>query len=395
MSVVHRGFRRALLLPVVTVAVTTAATLRPAAAQGQAQDVAISPSARVSFDTVGYVGGEADIASTAFVRSVRLGMTATLAEDDFFKVEFDLAEREVEWENIHAGRSWGRHAVTVGERKVPLSLNRVTSAGSLLFGERAAPVDVLTDSSRFGLHYSWREPVGPPVGRTAQTMLFTRSANDDEHDAPVGLAQRLVLHREDAHGRVLHAGAAVAAERLDREQTVRLRGGPEARLERGEQYLLDTEEIDEVTEVITSGVEAAYQNPSLSVQAELLRKDLLREDGPSLTFRGGYVQLSWRPNGEPLSYDGNRFGDPSGPPADHGAWEWVARYARLDLQDGPYRGGRQDTVTAGVNWHVSRRVVYKANIVRHRIRNSDATVRGTRIGNEDAAVVLLRAQLQI
>jgi phosphate-selective porin OprO/OprP len=73
-------------------------------------------------------------------------------------------------------------------------------------------------------------------------------------------------------------------------------------------------------------------------------------------FAGWYLGGSWILTGETRPYDRNvGYARRVIPKGRWGAPELVARFARVDLDDGPVRGGRFDRLDAGANWWATTR----------------------------------------
>ena len=371
-------------LGVILLLASLACALSPLHAAGD-----IRLKARIQLDSASYHNGRADVNDAVFVRAARFGLDGPLDEHWFLKAEFDVADGDVNWENLYLGYRLGRGTITLGERKVPLSMNRIAGMGDLTFAERALPVGSLTDSSRLGLYYGYFRP-----GLGVQTMAYTLSANDDESDRPLGVALRVIGGASADPARVLHLAAAVAYERYDDNDVVRFSDRPEARLEKGDIRLVDTGAIDGADGALTTGLEAALQRGPFTFQSEYLRLTSDRSAEPDPTFDGYYAEASYRLTGEHRAYDGQAFGGlrPEGP---YGAWELVARYSHVDLNDAGISGGRQTNVTLGLNWYATEHVRFKLNAIRARVRDSDAEVRGRTVGNEDATILVLRAQVSL
>jgi phosphate-selective porin OprO/OprP len=89
--------------------------------------------------------------------------------------------------------------------------------------------------------------------------------------------------------------------------------------------------------------------------------------------------------GESRPYAAGNVANPK-PKHGYGAVELLARYSRLELEDGGIDGGRQHDTTLGVNWYLTSHFKLQANYVR-----ADASRRGVHTTPE---AVEFRAQVQ-
>ena len=76
-----------------------------------------------------------------------------------------------------------------------------------------------------------------------------------------------------------------------------------------------------------------------------------------------------------------------------GAWEVAARYSYLDLNDGSHglKGGRQQDITLGINWHLYSNVKLMTNYV-HAIVMDTGAKNGSERGH--ANIFQMRAQIE-
>ena len=164
---------------------------------------------------------------------------------------------------------------------------------------------------------------------------------------------------------------------------MKLSARPEARP--ADEKLVKTGKIDQVDRIALVGLESAWQQGPVSVQAEWMRSHLRRASGqPSLDFDGWYVAGSWFVTGEVQRYRDGRFKgiDITRP---GGAWELAARYSRVNLDDRDTRGGRENNITLGLNWYANDHVRLMLNYI---------DVRSQRRGlSDNPRILLLRAQI--
>jgi len=143
------------------------------------------------------------------------------------------------------------------------------------------------------------------------------------------------------------------------------------------------------------GIEAAFLEGPFAVTAELIRvREELNDE--TVHFTGGYVQASWVMTGEEKTWKGVKAERPFLENPDVGAWQVVARWSRLALDDDlapflPNFPERIDTITFGVNWYANEFVKIKLNALRT-LYERDIIVNGEKHDKIDA--VLFQVQLQ-
>lgn len=343
--------------------------------------------ARVQLEHIDYDGDRQSPRDGFFWRAIRLSMAGQNSPGWGYKVEYDVAYGHADAENLYIRYQDSRNEWSLGERKVPLGLARLTSAGRLTLAERPAPIESLTDSTRFGFWFARELERG-----LLQTMLYSRSINDSGNARPVGVAARLVFNPVRDGDRIVHLATAAAYENVDRRAAPSYSARPESRPDRGRFRLLNTGSIEDVANTFSGGLEAAFQVGALTTQAEYIRVQLDRRRAANPGFDGWYVESSYRLTGEPQTYDGSSFRDVI-PRGAYGAWEVAARYSRLDLTGGGIRGGRQDAVTLALNWYATQRVRFYANLVDLRARDGEVEIDGVPVGRESARIVTLRTQI--
>lgn len=110
-----------------------------------------------------------------------------------------------------------------------------------------------------------------------------------------------------------------------------------------------------------TGLEALWSHGGYSLLADYVRADLSTRDGSDPTLDGWYVTGSWVVTGEHRPYDRKAgYARRVLPQGRWGAVELIARYGKVDLDDGTVRGGTMDGWWTGVNWWANNRT--KASI---------------------------------
>lgn len=311
------------------------------------------------------------------VRRMRLEFSGEFYKRWLFNIEPKFVPDGVELEEAWAGFQIDSHSFRFGRMKEPFSQEEMTSQRhmdllnfSILNQFVPAEDHGLTVLGRFDfLEYG--------VG-----FYNGSGGNDTTSDKDVAL--RLVGH---AGG--FQAGGAATFGRQDSDI-----GGEELKTEARVAWAEYAPGTNLDGKRVRLGAETAYLQGPFAINAEWI---LLREtlNDTTVRFTGGYVQASWVLTGETKTWKGVTPERPFKQDPDIGAWQLVARWSRLQLDDdlAPFVSnfpGRIDSWTAGVNWYANAHVKFKINYLRTNYRE-DIVIAGSRHGNEDS----LLCQIQV
>ena len=322
-----------------------------------------------------------------FFRRTRIGVTGKIDDTWSGPIEYDFAENGTSANDVLIRRGLGDGTLKIGQFKVPMGLNELTSSNNITFIERASNSNVVADSRRIGIGYDYFQGA---FG--FQAMAYGRSIGSDQSgDTPLGLAGRFVYAPKLGDDSFFHFGLSAAFEDRRDADTARFRDRPEARPGGGVR-LIDSGNIGDVDDTFKYGVELAYQAGPFSVEAEYLSVDVNRSAGAEPTFSGYHVQASYVLTGEKRGYRGGVFRGISPGDKSRGAWEVAARYSSVDLIDAGFQGGEQDNFTLGLNYYASGNVRFMLNYIFIDVSDSNATANGVTVGSDSPNVLLARAQ---
>ena len=293
-------------------------------------------------------------------RRARIGVNGRLTDKWDGRIEVDFADGGLSPNDFrlrrsfeHGGRLW------LGQYKVPQGLNELTSSNSITFIERATNSNMIADSRRMGVAYSY-------YGRQAgfKTMVFGRALGQRgsiEGDMPLGFALRGIYAPTIGSG-TLHLASSIVFEDKKENRSIGFSDRPEARDSRGGRALLSLS-IDDpgLNSTFKTGFEAAYINGPFSMEAEYLQVSVDIDPGGSPIFNGWHVQSSYVFGGS-RSYSPDGFGGVR-PDTDAGAWEIAARFSNMDLNDSGYTGGKQSNVTIALNRYVTSNLRFMMNVI--------------------------------
>lgn len=330
--------------------------------------------------------------------------------------------------------------VRIGHQKVPQGFegDQVSSSKAMTFLERAAYTDAFYENFATGLwtgnsvldqHLTWAA-----MWYRQDNAINGNNAGDFQ-DGAYGYSGRLTaLPIYENDGRcLLHLGVSGTwrnAEKPDATvppnaqgglvgpRVVRLRARPEMRdaigdfgnnatgLPGNSVRWVDTGNIPAASSSVL-GTELFYVLGPLSLQAEwavewVNAPTVGGRPHDTLSFNGGYVQISYFLTGENRAYD-RRLGREAstyiarpftpfwavraedgrlswGP----GAWELAARWSRVNLNDDGIQGGVLDGVELGVNWYLNTNFKVQFEYLHNNRYHKGSSPAGTIPGNVDA-----------
>lgn len=317
-----------------------------------------------------------DFQDRASFRRARIDVTATLWQHWQMKLQYEFAGTGDVVEGIRDAwlvynneALWPVSAI-VGQFKENYGLESFNSSNDITFIERALPSRAFSppDARRLGFglltqgHDLW----------TLHAGFYGRNASGEdiggvalERDDPAVFAGRVTLSPIHTENIIVHLG--FAGSYLAPDNAVRFRERPE--LNPGTTRLVDTGLMTGIDSVTRLGAEAATVYGPFSLQGEYMRANVERRDLSNPAFDGWYVQGSWILTGEPRIYD-FKFGTFKNPKPTSivgsggiGAWEIAFRYSGLDLNDKNINGGKEENITAGLNWYPNSNFKFMANYV--------------------------------
>ncbi|MFN2300874.1 MAG: OprO/OprP family phosphate-selective porin [Gammaproteobacteria bacterium] len=314
------------------------------------------------------------------VRRARLGASGKFDDIWSYTSEVDFAENGVDFKDMylrHNDIAGGR--LTIGQQKVPFSLEELTSSNNITFMERASP-NLFSLSRRIGAQW-----YRAGERSTFAVMGFGQAIGaGDGGDEGLGIGARFTFAPIKTDTSVLHLGIAgnTYEPTNSNNEVMRFRQRPESRNDGTR--LVDTGNLADVDNATALGIEAAWVSGPLSIQGEYMTTTASRTAG-DVTMNGYYVYGSWFLTGENRRYSNGVFSGPRIANAERGAWEVGVRYSNLDLVDTGIDGGEMKNATFGVNWYPRSNVRFMFNYI---------TVDTVRAGvSDDPSIVMFRTQV--
>jgi phosphate-selective porin OprO and OprP len=187
------------------------------------------------------------------------------------------------------------------------------------------------------------------VGWYNDWLTSGESFDDAGNDAAARLTALPLLSADGR--RYLHLGASVRYYGGD-DDTLRFRGQPASHVA---DYYVDTGKLAG-DHAWNTGLEALWNVDGFSLLGEYITSSVSSRAAGNPQFDGYYVTASWILSGDHRPYDRKvGYARRVQPQGRWGAWEVVARYGAVDLDDKATDGGEMDGWWTGLNWWASRR----------------------------------------
>lgn len=387
----------------------------PESVKAPENDIKITMSPAPKFETADgaysfKVGGFAQVDAGVFqddrkdhpdgtnVRRARLSVSGTIANDFNYKIENDFAGNSSTITDAYLEYA-GLKPVSfmVGQFKEPFGLETLTSDLFTDFVERAS-TNLFSPDRKIGAMVSVNGELAPIGFWTASLGAFgsgtssTASTDDESRDITGRLTWAPIAGKTEA----LHFGIA-GSHRIPDSATdsFSFASRAENQLSSSSSDLsVNTGTITNVDSVNLLGLEAAAVYGPASVQGEFVRASVNRNTGIEPTFGGYYVEASYFLTGESRNYNAatGRFDrvKPKWPVnfknGNYGAWQVMARYSNLDLNDKTFHGGELRDTTFGIKWLPNSNIMITANYI---MSNSDSF---SVTPNDDPKIWILRTQ---
>jgi phosphate-selective porin OprO/OprP len=252
----------------------------------------------------------------------------------------------------------GFTTLTVGQFKQPNSLEELSSTKNNDFIAKAMNTNMQGVARRTGVQLStggdnW----------TAAASYFDRELTRNRAQG-AGFGLRGAYAPILSEGNILHLGLSYVnydcEDNADRPRCS-LKVRPDADLAATE--LVNTGTFTDGDKIKTTGLEGAYVNGPVKVQAEYMTTSVTRTLNPDFTGDSWYVYGVYNLTGETWGYKNGTITTGLPNDTEKGMWQLAVRYDTADLNDGAVVGGKQSNLTVGVNWYLRSNFKLSANYV--------------------------------
>lgn len=332
------------------------------------------------------------------VRRARLSASGTIANDFKYKIENDFAGNVSAITDAYLEYAGFKPvSITVGQFKEPFGLETLTSDLFTSFIERSV-VNSFSPDRKIGAMvstYGETAPIGfwtASLGGFGSGTSSTSSTDDEARDVTARLTWAPIADKTE----VLHFGVAGSHRIPDASSdSFSFSSRAENQMSSSSADLsVNTGTITNVDNVNLLGLEAAGVYGPFSLQGEYVRAMVNRSSGVEPNFNGYYAEASYFITGESRNYNAStgRFErvKPKWPlsisKGNYGAWQVMARYSNLDLNDKTFHGGELRDTTFGIKWLPNNYTMVTANYIISNTDNFSVTP------NDDPKIWLLRTQ---
>lgn len=314
---------------------------------GDRDDMYLRIGGRLHIDGASYDDDVTQFKNDVIARRARVTTRARLGDDWRLAVDYDFGDIDG-WKNLYVRYTGLDNArVTLGNQIAPFSLEEQTSSNNITFMERS-----LANSLSPGFL------AGLSVRTWGDNWTFTAGFFGDEIDDRqrrkgdgTSVAGRATFTPvRSGRGNLIHLGASVEYRNLS-DDVVTFRTRPESFVTPIK--LIDTGSIA-AQDLTNVGVELAWRHNRFSAQAEYATTKVKRNSMSDLNFDAGYLQLSYFLTDHRRGYRSSSGAFTQVAKDSRNAWELAARFSYADLNDGDVTGGREENLTLGLNWYLSK-----------------------------------------
>jgi len=298
--------------------------------------------ARIYLDLAGYKEDKNSLSNGFMVRRARWAMKTVMRKYWYAEVDFDFAEEKTELKDAYIsyrGLFGGTGHLRVGNFRQPFGLEENITSRNLMFLERSQGTDGFAVGRRMGLEFAkWSH------NYRAAVSVFGADVEDFEKpdDETFSIAARVdfLPITEDQH--ILMVGASGSLRQTDfNTHKARFKTKPETNV--ADVRYVDTGNIGNVDKYSLFAGEVAYVNHRFFAMSEYMattvnRKDFSGDPDPmaldDLNFGGGYVYAAFFLTDDTHPFDMMSM-EPGrvNPSSKNGAWELMARYSTVDMDD--------------------------------------------------------------
>lgn len=355
---------------------------------------------RVQIDTAFVDEDQTKLGSGAEIRRARIKLSGNVWDVWHYKFQIDFGHGDTAIKDAYIKyKGFEPVTFTLGQQKIPFTIQSWTSNKWLTFMERASMLTFIEDDSLGRRQMGFKVHTHRIIHGGHWTAMAGVFAGDgivhegpfNESWAPVG---RITFAPIAEETRVLHFGVDAYYRNYEHTPNLSFAARPEIHII---SPLLNTGVISGTEDALLLVGEVSTVWGPFHAQSEYTHAHISRKSGlPDTNFYGWYVQAGYFLTGESRNYipeEGNYSGIvPKGivGKGGWGAWEIAARFSALDLTDSGILGGVENNITVALNWYPTPNILFRANYV---YAHTDPTSIVAGLGvDENINILGLRAQ---
>jgi len=309
-----------------------------------AAEMTVSVGGRIQVDSTYYDDDNVQLGRGTEFRRARLFAEGEIGDNWSYKSQIDFAGDSVDLKDVYV-RYNGLDAgsITLGQFKQEFSLEELTSSKYMTFIERGLP-NVFAPGRRIGVGFTGNRE----AWHYALSVFGQQESSSEGTNEGNGAAGRVAFGPKVGENQLHFGAAANWQDSPNSDNEWRIRTRPESH--QTSVRLVDTGTIAEVNSITTFGAEAAWVRGPFSIQGEFMQQSVDRDGGSDPDFTGWYAYASWFVTGDvSRAYKKGSFGRTKAT----NAWELAVRYSNIDLDDSGINGGKENNITAAVNYYVN------------------------------------------
>ena len=253
-------------------------------------------------------------------------------------------------------------AIMLGQVPSPWCLENSNSSKWIPFLERSLASGAFKPCIGPGVNVRhWREHLAfqfalrqPPYG------WFAKEKEESQVNDHWGGSTRLTWSPIHAAHHVVHVGGSYSFQDVSKKVSFK---ASEVKSRSG-LVLVGTGDISAKNYQVY-GVEFAYLWNAFQLEAEYIHNQVARrENKEGVSFDGWHVQANYFLTGQSRKYDatGGTFGAPD--LAGKSAWQVAFRYSAINLNADDISGGKENNISAALNWYINKNIKVSTNYVR-------------------------------
>ncbi len=339
--------------------ITTAGKLKIESADGQHS---FQPIGRIFWDTIWEdEDGATAVSGGSELRRARMGFEAQFyklwkakLEYDFSGADADLKDAYISYNNKFA--SGDKYSVKVGQHHVPFGFNTVSSSKYMSFIRRPLFADgPLSPARQYGGAFRidnerWLFHAGMFLDAPGDGAVNDDATNDDRQTYAVRIAGTPIM-QDERH--LVHIGASYMYQDL-KGDSIRVRQRAISHLDESRLFDTGTFGSNVIDDINAYDFEALVVWGPFHALGEYVTWDMDNTGTGAEDLSAWSIEAGWYLTGESMKYKAGQFSGVSPNKqfmrGGYGAWQLVARYENMDLNDNTTVGGDGDVLSVGINW---------------------------------------------